>query len=55
MMKNPFTDRPKESFAMALQKPAGRGGVKSAQKARGIAVPGLSNQRGVKAMQRNSA
>jgi len=54
MMKNPFTDRPKESFAMALQKPTGRGGSRSAQKSRGIAVPSLSNQRGVKEMRRGS-
>ena len=55
MLKNPFTDRPKESFAIALQKPLGSGGKASAKKSHGIAVDSLSNKRGVPPLQRRAA
>lgn len=43
---NAFT-KPTQSFALSLQnRSAKAGGVAAARKARGIAVPGLSNLRG---------
>lgn len=49
---NAFTHRPKESFAMDLQRKDGGGGKASAKRSKGIAVPGLSNKRGAKEMKR---
>lgn len=48
MSANAFTNRPARSFAMGIGKPSpGKvGGAASARKARGVAVPSLSNLRG---------
>ena len=47
MTRNAFTHRPARSFAMDLQR-SNAGAIAAAKKAKGVAVPGLSNHKGVK-------